>query len=439
MTTRREALRRLGLAGVAAILPRQLWALPLSSPLRINGERLNATLARLSEFGKNPQGGVTRLAYSDADVHAREWAMTLMRDAGLRAEIDAAGNIVGRRMGTDASRKPIVFGSHVDSVPEGGNYDGDVGSLAAIEVARTIEEHHVDTRHPLEVVIFQNEEGGVVGSRAWSGDLSEQDLANVTRSGKTIREGIAILGGDVSRLASVRRKPGAIAAYLELHIEQGAVLQETDTDIGVVTGIVGLNWWEVTIDGFANHAGTTPMDRRRDAMIAAAKFTLMVNRVVTSRPGRQVGTVGRIAAFPGAPNVIPGKVVLSLELRDLDAAVINSLYDEIVQNARQIGRENGTTFTFKATNANRPSPTDERLRVAIEASARELGLSTRRMPSGAGHDAQEMAHIGPAGMIFVPSVGGISHAPNEFTKPKDCVNGANVLLQTLLRVDAELP
>ncbi|HEX9484727.1 MAG TPA: hydantoinase/carbamoylase family amidase, partial [Gemmatimonadaceae bacterium] len=282
MTTRREALRRLGLAGVAAILPRQLWALPLSSPLRINGERLNATLARLSEFGKNPQGGVTRLAYSDADVHAREWAMTLMRDAGLRAEIDAAGNIVGRRMGTDASRKPIVFGSHVDSVPEGGNYDGDVGSLAAIEVARTIEEHHVDTRHPLEVVIFQNEEGGVVGSRAWSGDLSEQDLANVTRSGKTIREGIAILGGDVSRLASVRRKPGAIAAYLELHIEQGAVLQETDTDIGVVTGIVGLNWWEVTIDGFANHAGTTPMDRRRDAMIAAAKFTLMVNRVVTS-------------------------------------------------------------------------------------------------------------------------------------------------------------
>src|SRR5258708_16252093 len=225
MTTRREALRRLGLAGVAAILPRQLWALPLSSPLRINGERLNATLARLSEFGKNPQGGVTRLAYSDADVHAREWAMTLMRDAGLPAQIDAAGNIVGRRMGTDASRKPIVFGSHVDSVPEGGNYDGDVGSLAAIEVARTIEEHHVERRHPLTLVVFQNEGGCVVGSRAWSGDLSDQDLANVTRSGKTIREGIAMLGGDVSRLASVRRTPGAIAAYVDLHIEQGAALQ----------------------------------------------------------------------------------------------------------------------------------------------------------------------------------------------------------------------
>src|SRR5260221_291460 len=296
-------------------------------------------------------------------------------------------------------------------------------ALRRLGLARPSEEHHVDTRHPLEVVIFQIEEGGVVGSRAWSGDLSEQDLANVTRSGKTIREGIAILGGDVSRLASVRRTPGAIAAYLELHIEQGAVLQETDTDIGVVTGIVGLNWWEVTIDGFANHAGTTPMDRRRDAMIAAAKFTLMVNRVVTSRPGRQVGTVGRIAAFPGAPNVIPGKVVLSLELRDLDAAVIASLYDEIVENAKKIGRENGTTFIFKATNANRPAPTDERLRVAIEASARELGLSTRRLPTAPGHDAQETAQIGPAAMIFLPSVAGIVNAPKRIPIPTDYLNG----------------
>jgi N-carbamoyl-L-amino-acid hydrolase len=180
------------------------------------------------------------------------------------------------------------------------------------------------------------------------------------------------------------------------------------------------------------------MNRRQDAMLAAARFTLMVNRVVTSKPGRQVGTVGRISALPGAPNVIPGKVVLSLELRELDEAKVHALFAEISAEATKIGKQNGTTFAFKQTNVNHPAPTDPRMRAAIEKSARELGLTTRAMPSGAGHDAQEMARIGPAGMIFVPSVKGISHAPAEFSRPADIENGANVLLQTLLRIDAEL-
>ncbi len=436
--TRREMLALLGVAGLSAALPRRAWAWPSPPPLRVNGTRVNASLARLSEFGHNPQGGVSRVAYSDADKQAREWVMGLMREAGLRTDIDAAGNIIGRRTGTDSARKPILFGSHIDSVPEGGNYDGDVGSMGALEVVRVLEENHVTTRHPLEMVIFQNEEGGVAGSRAMIGELKEKDLALTSRSGKTIGEGIAFIGGNPQRLADARRNPGDIAAYLELHIEQGGILEETKTDIGVVQGIVGLFWWDVTIDGFANHAGTTPMNRRHDAMLAAARFTVMVNRVVTSRPGRQVGTVGRIAALPGAPNVIPGKVVLSLELRDLDEARIHALFDEISAEARKIGRENGTTFTFTPTNVNHPAPTDQRMRAAIEKSARELGLTTRAMPSGAGHDAQEMARIGPAGMIFVPSVKGISHAPTEFTRPADVEKGANVLLQTLLRIDAEL-
>jgi N-carbamoyl-L-amino-acid hydrolase len=433
-------LTLIGLAGVSVALPQRAWAWPSRplSPLRVNGTRLNASLARLSQFGRNPQGGVSRTAYSDADKQAREWVMGLMREAGLRTEIDTAGNIIGRRPGTDAARKPILFGSHIDSVPEGGNFDGDVGSMGALEVMRVLEENHVTTRHPFEMVIFQNEEGGVAGSRAMIGELHDKDLALTSRSGKTIGDGIAFIGGDPARIASARRNPGDIAAYLELHIEQGGILEETKTDIGIVQGIVGLFWWDVTVEGFANHAGTTPMNRRHDAMLAAARFTIMVNRVVTSRPGRQVGTVGRISAMPGAPNVIPGKVVLSLELRDLDEAKVHALFDEISAEAKKIGKENGTTFAFAPTNVNHPAPTDPRMRAAIEKSARELGLTTHAMPSGAGHDAQEMARIGPAGMIFVPSVKGISHAPMEFTRPADVENGANVLLQTLLRIDAEL-
>ncbi|MFN2567735.1 MAG: Zn-dependent hydrolase [Gemmatimonadaceae bacterium] len=411
--------------------------LPLHpAPLRVNGARLNRHLAELAEFGKNPQGGVSRLAYSEADRQGREYVLGLMRGARLEVQIDAAGNIVGRRGGRDARLPPLLFGSHIDSVPEGGNYDGDVGSLGAIEVAQTLAEGGVVTRHPLEVVVFQNEEGGLIGSRALSGDLTERELDLVSRSGKTIRDGIRFIGGDPARLASVRRKRGDIAAYLELHIEQGGVLEAERVDIGIVEGIVGINWWDVTIEGFANHAGTTPMDRRRDALLAAAKFIEAVNRVVTSVPGRQVGTVGRIQALPGAPNVIPGKVVLSLELRDLDATKIAALYDRIRAEARQIVDASGTTFDFKEINVNVPAPTDPRIRQVIAEAARELGLTTRVLPSGAGHDAQDMARLGPVGMIFVPSVGGISHSPREYSRPEDITNGANVLLHAVLKLDA---
>jgi N-carbamoyl-L-amino-acid hydrolase len=420
-------------AAAALALGRRAPVVPPSP--RVNGPRLNRHLTELSEFGKNPQGGVTRLAYSDADRQARAYVMGLMRAARLDGRIDAAGNIIGRRAGREAQSAPILFGSHIDSVPEGGNYDGDVGSLGAIEVAQTLAENNVITRHPLEVVIFQNEEGGLIGSRAMSGDLTARELDLVSRSGRTIRDGIRFIGGDPDRVDSVRRKRGDIAAYIELHIEQGAVLYEEKVDIGIVEGIVGINWWDVTIEGFANHAGTTPMDRRRDALLAAAKFIEAVNRAVTSMPGRQVGTVGRIQALPGAPNVIPGKVVLSLELRDLDAAKIGTLYERIRAEARQIANASGTTFDFKEINVNVPAPTDPRVRAIIAESARELGLTTKLMPSGAGHDAQDMARLGPVGMIFVPSVGGVSHSPREYSRPEDITNGANVLLGTVLGVD----
>src|SRR5215217_1226665 len=402
---------------------------------RVNGKRLMDHIFALAEFGKNPQGGASRVAYSDADKQGREYVLGLMRAAKLDVSIDAAGNLIGRRAGSTGGLLPLLIGSHVDTVPEGGNYDGVVGSIGAIEVAQTFAENNLTLQHPLEVVIFQNEEGGLIGSRAMDGELTEKELDLVSRSGKTIREGIKFIGGDPTKLAEVSRKKGDIAGYLELHIEQGGTLDTEKINIGVVEGIVGINWWDVTIEGFANHAGTTAMNNRQDALLTAAKFIEAVNRIVTSVPGRQVGTVGRINALPGAPNVIPGKVVLSLELRDLDAAKINMLFEKIQAEAQKIAAESKTKFDFKEINVNIAAPTDPRIRSLISDAARDLKLTTKLMPSGAGHDAQDMARLGPVGMIFIPSVGGISHSPREFSRPEDIANGANVLLRTLLKLD----
>ena len=407
--------------------------------LRINGRRLNEHLSAFAEFGKNPQGGVSRLAYSEADLRGREYVMGLMRAARLNVSLDAAGNLVGRRSGSDLSLPFLSMGSHTDSVPNGGNYDGNVGSLGAIEVAQTLAENDITLRHPLEILVFQNEEGGLIGSSAICRGLTDKDLNIVSRSGKTVREGIKFIGGDPAKLAGAHRRRGDIAAYLELHIEQGGVLDIEKTDIGVVEGIVGTSHWDIKLEGLANHAGTTPMNQRRDALLAAAKFIDTVNRVVTSLPGRQVGTVGRIEALPGAYNVIPGKVVLGLDLRDLDAAKIELLYRKIVAEAQQIAQATGVTFQFEEVTADVPTPTDQRIRQLIGDSAKELGLTTKLMPSGASHDAQNMARLAPTGMIFVPSIGGISHSPREYSRPQDITNGANVLLHTLLKLDTVQP
>jgi beta-ureidopropionase / N-carbamoyl-L-amino-acid hydrolase len=407
-----------------------------TNALRVNGDRINAHLSALSEFGKNPYGGVSRTAYSEFDKQGREYVMGLMREAGLEPSIDVAGNIIGKRAGSNPALKPLLFGSHIDSVPDGGNYDGDVGVLSSIEVARTLQERRITTRHPMEVIIFQNEEGGTIGSRAFIGHLPDKDLDLVAKSGKTLRDGIRFIGGDPTKLSTLHWRTDDYAAYVELHIEQGGNLDAEGLNIGVVEGIVGIGWWDVVIDGFGNHAGTTPMDKRRDALMAAAKYVQMVNRVVTSEPGRQVGTVGRIQAFPGAPNVIPGQVQATLEIRDLDQAKIVRLAKKVMDEATKIGAENGTTFTFKETYLSTPAIMHSDVQKTIDSAAKGLGLTTKFLPSGAGHDAQYMAQIAPTGMIFCPSVGGISHSPKEFTKPQDVVNGANVLLQTILALDA---
>jgi len=432
----------LGALGFAPLLPagHVLGGLEAAAPrkrenLLVNGDRLNRSLAELSRFGRTPEGGISRVAFSDADLAARAWLGELMEGAGLRTRVDEAGNLIGSRAGTEAGLPPILFGSHTDSVPDGGNYDGQVGSMAALEAARRLHETSVATRHPLEVVIFSNEEGGKTGSRAMSGEVEASEMDLPTASGLTIGEGIARIGGDPEGLDRVRRRQGEVAAFLELHVEQGGVLESRGVPIGVVEGIVGIRRWNVEVEGFANHAGTTPMDARRDALVAAARFVDAVHRTAGEVPGRQVATVGRIQAFPGAPNVIPGRATLSLEIRDLEMEKIDRLLGLLQDEAAAIGRQTGTSFSFTPFYLSRAAPTDPSIRKVVEAEATALGLGALRMPSGAGHDAQSLALLAPVGMIFVPSRDGISHSPREYTAPEDVVNGANVLLRTVLALD----
>ncbi|HVX39669.1 MAG TPA: Zn-dependent hydrolase [Gemmatimonadaceae bacterium] len=403
-----------------------------------DGARLLADLAALAAIGPTAEGGVDRPAYSDADLAARATVREWMRDAGLAVRVDAAGNTFGRRAGAEAGLPPLIIGSHTDTVPQGGRFDGALGALAALEVARTLRDRGIALRHPLEVVDFQNEEGGLVGSKIVAGRFERDALALRATSGRTIEEGIRLLGGDPARLDEARRAPGSVAGYLELHIEQGRVLEHAGAEIGVVEGLVGIRYWEVTFLGTASHAGTTPMADRRDALVAASEFVSAVARIVTAIPGRQVGTVGRLAVHPGGANVIPGRVVLTLELRDLDLAKVTTVFDALETEARRIARATGTSVALVPTHTNEPSLTSPLVQDAVARAARALGLRPHLMPSGAGHDAQNMATIGPAGMLFVPSVNGISHSPLERTEDRDVVNGANVLLGAVLAMDATL-
>jgi N-carbamoyl-L-amino-acid hydrolase len=362
-----------------------------------------------------------------------------MQNANLDVSVDFAGNIIGRKAGTNPSLKPIAFGSHIDEVPNGGDYDGPVGSMSAIEVMQTLSENNITTAHPLEAIIFTNEEGGVVGSRAIVGELNEKALQVVTNAGVTQYEGIKLLGGNPDRVAEMARKKGDLAAFLELHIEQGGNLDREKIQIGVVEGIVAIDWWQFTFKGMANHAGTTPMNMRKDALLPAAEFVLAVNKIVKSYEGAQVGTVGKIEAFPGAGNVIPGEVKLNLEMRDLSSEKIWKIYSEIEGKAKSLAAEAGVEVSITHQEvASKPALADEGIRKIIGDQAKAMGFSTLSLPSGAGHDAQEMARIAPMGMIFIPSKDGISHAPSEYSSPEDIANGANVLLHTILQLDKTL-
>ncbi len=408
----------------------------------VKQDRLQATLQKLSEYGKNPEGGVSRVGFTEADLAGRAYVMDLMREASLGVRVDTAGNIFGKRAGA-AKLPTILLGSHIDSVPHGGNYDGDVGSLGALEVIRTLNDSHATTRHPLEVVVWTNEEGGrfysgLFGSSAAAGILPSDISERKDENGEKLSDWLSRMGGDASHIGSARIVPGTVAGYLELHIEQGAVLDEAKVPIGVVQGIVGISLRTCTATGFGNHAGTTPMGRRQDALAAASRAVLAVREAVRAETGRQVGTVGWMKVEPGASNVIPAKVTFPVELRDLDKEKIDRIATKILQRFEAIGREENVQIACTAPDLHAPALSAPAFRDAIRAAAQDYGLATMDLPSGAGHDAQNVARFAPMGMIFVPSRGGISHSPLEYTSPEHAANGAEVLYRTLLKLDAQL-
>ena len=407
-----------------------------SQDYKVEKDRIIDLFENLKKFGVNENQGNDRVAYSDFEIQARDYISKKLEKIGAKVYTDFAGNLIANYNPNNSKLKPILFGSHVDAVPNGGHYDGTAGVIHAIEVLQTVHSENISLNHPLEVIVFSNEEGGLFGSKALAGKINQQTLDVVTVSGYTNGEGVERLGGNVNRIFEVKRNMGDIHAFIEMHIEQGNNLYSSNTDIGIVEGIVGLKWWDVTVEGFTNHAGTTPMDQRQDAMIAASKFVLMVNETVNSYEGSQVGTVGRISAQPGVPNVIPGIVNLSLELRDLSSKKISMIYNKIIENSKTIEQETKTKFSFSPIDATGdPALMDRRIISVLSEVSDDLGYSSMLMPSGAGHDAQSMALIAPTAMIFAPSKDGISHSPKEYTDFEMLEKTNNVMLNTILKID----
>jgi N-carbamoyl-L-amino-acid hydrolase len=436
----RRALLALA-AATAVARPMRAWRQPAPG-VTIDAARLRRRLEHLSTFGRAPGGtfadGVTRVAYSDADLAARAWFLAEVKAAGLAARLDAAGNIFVRAE-AEGSRPPILFGSHIDSVPSGGNFDGDLGTLAGLDVLQAVQAGAVRTRHPLELVLWAHEESTAFGkgtacSRIVAGDLKAGDL-DQEWNGLRRRDAIRRLGGDPARIEDAVRPAGAWHAYVELHIEQGGTLDRARVPVGIVEGIVAIHRYDAVVQGMANHAGTTPMGSRQDALVAASRLVLAVRQIAADRQGRQVGTVGRFDVEPNSPNVVPGTVALSVEFRDLSTRVLDEMGEAVRVQAAAIGRETGTAIALTLATTNPAAPAHAGVQQAIGEAAARAGLAAQRLPSGAGHDAQMIAALCPMGMIFVPSVGGISHSPRELTTWDDCTRGAQVLLDTVLALD----
>ena len=405
----------------------------------VSSRRLNQTLEELGRFGDSPDG-MQRLAFTPADVAGRDYAMSLMRRAGMGVRIDPGGNIIARREGSDPNLPAIAMGSHLDTVPNGGKYDGSLGVMGGIEVVQALSDANVSLRHPVEVLVFTNEEGTrfhrwLFGSRAMAGTLEPGDLTAVDDEGVLMSSRLADIQGNMDRVQRAGRQPGELAAYLELHIEQGPTLHQSGVPIGVVTGITGRWVYEADIVGVPNHAGTTPMSGRHDALVSASRLVLEVQRMASELEVCRVGTAGTIQAYPGAVNVVPGQVKVGFEFRDLDMACLAAADAEIRSVAASIAARDGVSIDINRFESTQSAPISGDMQELVAAASERAGLAHQRVPSGAGHDAQSMAGITDAAMIFVPSVDGVSHSPGEYSTPEACANGAQVLLELLLLAD----
>lgn len=402
----------------------------------INEDRLWNRLLELGNIGKQPSGGITRLSFTKEERAAKEKVASYMKEAGLAVYEDAVGNLIGRKEGKEKDAPVVLVGSHIDSVYNGGMFDGPLGVLAAVEVLQTMNELGVETTHPIEVIAFTDEEGarfsyGMLGSRGMAGTLSEEELVHQDKHGVSIADAMKEAGLNPSEIAKAARRKGSVKAYVELHIEQGRVLEEANLPVGIVTGIAGLVWAKFTIEGKAEHAGATPMPIRRDPLVAAAQIIQVIEQEA-KKTGTTVGTVGQMQVFPGGINVIPERVEFSLDLRDLDAAVRDNVLQSIIERAQQIGNERNVKVTVELLQEMPPVLCSELVQNAAKEACQKLGFDVFTLPSGASHDGVQLAGLCPIGMIFVRSKDGVSHSPEEWSSKEDCAAGANVLYHTVL-------
>lgn len=408
---------------------------------RIHLPRLRKDLEDLARIGRTAHGGVSRPALSPADAQGRKWLLRRLEAAGLRARVDGAGNISGRLETPGSSAPAVLAGSHIDSVPNGGRFDGALGVLAALEAVRTIRESGVRTRHPLEVIAFTDEEGrfgGFFGSKAFTGKMTRGEI-EASRDPQGVRLPDALKAAGLTPAGALRagRDLKDYLAYLELHVEQGPVLETAGAQIGVVTGIVGLWKFEVTFHGRPDHAGTTPFPLRKDAFLGAAEFAAGLRDLIR-RSGTpiSVATIGYCALSPGAANIVPEKARFTLDMRDLSPAALARMRKAVRASLREIARRHGLQATLEQTFAARAVKLSPKVRSALRRASERVGARWREMHSGAGHDAQVLAGAMPAGLFFVPSVGGRSHCPDELTRWRDVETGANVMLHALLDLAA---
>jgi N-carbamoyl-L-amino-acid hydrolase len=405
------------------------------STLRINNERFRANFEKLAAIGATPDGGVHRPALSDAHLDARRWFLEHARQIGLDARIDGAGNHSAVLHCGRAGGPTLLLGSHLDSVPYGGRFDGALGVVAALEVLQVVKEQSVSLNTHLEAVDFTDEEGHFVnflGSLALSGKLEPEHVQNPRGGRDRFQKALCHAGLSESSLFSAGRGPATVAGYLELHVEQGMRLIEQDMHIGIVTNIVGIRSYRMRFIGRADHAGTTPMNKRLDAAQGASTFTLAARELVMRDFPGYVVNVGNMEFEPGAFNVVPQVVTVALEFRADDDDKLDEMEAALLRQASVEAQRFGLDSQIEHLDSTPPTHMNDQVRDAFAKASKALGLKHTFLPSGAGHDTQTLAEICPAGMIFVPSVGGFSHSSREFTEWEDCVNGANVLLRAAL-------
>jgi N-carbamoyl-L-amino-acid hydrolase len=407
----------------------------VQQPLSINADRLHASLAELARIGATPAGGVTRLALSDEDRQARDLLCTWLRDAGLEPKIDDVGNISAIRPGRDAG-PPVLLGSHIDTVVRGGKFDGALGVMGALEVIRTLNDNGIETRLPVGLVSWTNEEGvrfepAMTCSGVVTGHFTPEYVGErMDRAGLRFADELARIGyqGDAAN------RPLPATAYLELHIEQGPVLEARGLPAGVVGGIVGITWNEVTVSGQTDHAGPSPMHLRHDALTAAAEIILGVEQIAKQRDETAVATVGRIAAQPNVINTIPGQVIFSVDFRHSDPAILEGQVQRLHELVDGVASRRGVKVAIERFWTSEPTPFDPNVQAAIRDAATALDIAVGELWSGAGHDAKYLADVCPSGMIFVRSEGGLSHCETEYSTPADIEAGANLLLNAAINL-----